>query len=360
MIEGSKTDVQRNYSPLTPILAFRPGDIVTLDASGMPVLLRSLGIGTQNRRNLMAGASSYWQGQKLLSASNSFGASASQLRVTPPVGQVDAVIPIGQMMLEAQESAVVAQAQMNNDVRTIEATNAPIHDRNARCLAVLNPISGQDLGPDREAWQRWQADLFGYALGYQRASEPKPVAIQDVPLAYQPLPLTIGVTVGPVTGRIHQACFAAGTPVQTLEGARPIESLLAGDQVLTQDIRTGLLSYQPIVASFHNPPNQTLKLKIGDETIVATPIHRFWRAGQGWVMARDLVVGDNLRVLGGVAPVSAIEEDKVQPVFNLRVAENDSFFVGVSGSLVHDNSLAEPVTGPFDAVPSVTPAPARH
>lgn len=58
-----------------------------------------------------------------------------------------------------------------------------------------------------------------------------------------------------------------------------------GDAVLSQDVRTGYLSYQPVVAVRHNRPNPTLRIELDHETIVATPIHRFWIAGVGWTMA---------------------------------------------------------------------------
>ena len=61
---------------------------------------------------------------------------------------------------------------------------------------------------------------------------------------------------------------------------------------------------------------------------MATPIHRFWRAGKGWALARDLQPGDRLRVLGGLWQVTALDSDEVQPVFNLEVADGHSFFVG--------------------------------
>jgi hypothetical protein len=157
------------------------------------------------------------------------------------------------------------------------------------------------------------------------------------------------------------SCFAAGTPVRTLLGPRPIESIEVGDQVLAQDVTTGALSFEPVVALHHNPPKPTLRIDLGDEAIVATPIHRFWRAGQGWAMARDLKPGDTIRRLGGTARVVSVSEEQVQPVFNLDVAERRSFFVGASGALVHDNSLVDPVLHPFDApkAPEVAAADAR-
>ena len=105
------------------------------------------------------------------------------------------------------------------------------------------------------------------------------------------------------------------------------------------------------MTSFHNPPNATLRVQLGNETIVPTGIHRFWKAGAGWIMARELKPGDVVRTLGGTATVSAVEDERIQPVFNLEVARGQSFFVGRLGALVHDNSLVAPVLDPFDAPP---------
>ncbi len=135
-----------------------------------------------------------------------------------------------------------------------------------------------------------------------------------------------------------------------MDGPRPIEDLRAGDQVLTQNPKTGELKYQALVAVFHNPPNATLRIELDGESIVATGIHRLWKAGKGWTMARDLKPGDVLRTLGGTAAVKSVVEEKVQPVFNLQVADGESFFVGRSGVLAHDNSTINPTPEPFDAV----------
>ncbi len=141
--------------------------------------------------------------------------------------------------------------------------------------------------------------------------------------------------------------------VRTLGGPARIEEIRVGDQVLTQEPRTGALSYHPVVAAFHNPPNATLRIELDRETIVATGIHRFWKAGKGWTMARDLKPGDAVRTLGGTATVTSVEGDGVQPVFNLQVADAESFFVGEQGALVHDNSLVRPTPEPFDAPPGL-------
>ena len=71
-------------------------------------------------------------------------------------------------------------------------------------------------------------------------------------------------------------------------------------------------------------------------------------------MARDLKPGDLVRTVGGSARLESVEPDKVQPVFNLDVAENRDFFVGKQGCLVYDFSLVQPVLAPFDHVPDLT------
>ena len=112
------------------------------------------------------------------------------------------------------------------------------------------------------------------------------------------------------------------------------------------------------MATVHSQPEKVLKINLSQEAIKATGIDRFWKVGQGWVMARDLKPGDLLRSVGGVSAVRTVEDAGSEPVFNLKVMQAQSFFVGRRGMLVHDNSLVEPVLQPFDAVPelaSITP-----
>ena len=138
--------------------------------------------------------------------------------------------------------------------------------------------------------------------------------------------------------------------VQTLTGREPIESLRLGDQVLTQNIKTGALAYKPILVAHHNPPSKTFEITLGNETIVSSHFHRFWKAGAGWVMARDLKVGEPIRTLSGTVQVTAINDGAVGPVFNLEVADDDDFFVGEVGALAHDNTVPDLRETPFDAV----------
>ncbi len=260
-------------------------------------------------------------------------------------------IPVGQMELDAQRSVQVARLQLAGDVQAIEAYNAPIRATNRRARQILSEAVGTDQGDDHAAWTRWLVNLFGYALAAQKASQDQSTVIEQVPLDYQPQapPITIQAQLTGVSW--HHSCFGAGTPVRTLDGLRPIESLRVGDIVLSQDPKSGQLNYRAVVEVYHNPPNATYRVALDDgESIVATGIHRLWKAGKGWTMARELKAGDVLRTLGGVATIKSVDAEKTQPVYNLKVADGESYFVGSSGVLAHDNSTIKPVPGPFDAV----------
>lgn len=209
-------------------------------------------------------------------------------------------------------------------------------ERIARIIDVLSKTNGRNLGKDPEVWRKWWAEEQGY--------------VYESPTPHQRPDLTRSTGKPTFTSTVHLSCFAAGTPVHTLAGRRPIESIQTGDQVLTQAPRTAELSYQPVLAAVKNKPDRLVEINLGTEVIRATEIHRFWKAGQGWVAARDLEPGDSLRPLGGVAVIKSIKRGQFQPVFNLKVMQAQSFFVGHRGTLVHDNSPVEPVLQPFDMV----------
>jgi hypothetical protein len=229
--------------------------------------------------------------------------------------------------------------QLNHDLGRIRVRNARREAINESARTILMELTGRDLGPSPDSWKKWLAEEQGYVYTRPYATPKRQYT---------------RVYVG-----LHGSCFARGTLVRTLLGLKPIETLSAGDLVLSEDPSTGALSYQAITVVYHNPPNATLTIGIGSEEIVATPIHRFWRVGKGWALARDLKPGDPIRVLGSVVRVSRVEPNAVQPVFNLEVPEGHSYFVGQQGVLVHDNTRLQPVAQPFDAAPALATVATR-
>jgi hypothetical protein len=331
LVEGQRFNTEFVYAPPSlPLVPMLPGDAVKYDAFGLPFI---------DRHNV----------------------TTTRAGTTTTTEDDEFAIPVGRMVLETQFAAVSAQRQLLSDVATIEKANEEIAATNERIASLLERATGQNLGTSRESWAAWWTDHQGYS--YRQAPQPlaKPTAVQVVPLAFRPTsgPIALGssvssVTLIPFASRSH-SCFGAGTQVRTLAGPRAIETIRVGDEVLSQDPATGALDYKPVLSVFHNSPSETLRIRLGNDEVVATGIHRFWLAGKGWVMARDLKPHDKVRSIGGTSEVTSVETDRVQPVFNLEVAGSHSYFVGECGSLVHDNSLVQPTAAPFDAL-ALSPA----
>jgi hypothetical protein len=249
---------------------------------------------------------------------------------------------VNRMMWQRQRQLndleVTVRSFLDEAFREVLPVIASVRQGTARVIETLKNIVGVSPGDSWEDWKRWWVEQQGYAYDPGRFKNPPDLADEPKPVVFR---------------YFHYSCFAAGTPVRTRTGPQPIESVSVGDQVLTQDVRNGTLSFAPVLAALHNNPTLTLRIELDGSTtpIVATDIHRFWKAGRGWVMARDLKPGDAVRTLEGLAQVSAVSLAAVQPVFNLEVGDCQSFFVGQTGVLVHDNSTVQPVVHPFDEVP---------
>ena len=131
-------------------------------------------------------------------------------------------------------------------------TNSAIHQMNGRLLPVLEGVTGQSYGEDRRPGKRG---------GRTRRATPSPPK---------------GSTYKPTSiDQIRRRSRFAHHPAHTVPGSRPvvtpasapgrrsapagsvaIEAIKVGDQVLAQDTRTGELSFQPVLAVFHNPPDR--------------------------------------------------------------------------------------------------------
>jgi tetratricopeptide (TPR) repeat protein len=388
LVKGKDANVKRVYTPLdTPNVPILTGDRLGFDANGQPVIQRpisefSLPVTPMAAASLFFGISGPAVPSQFANVlqragvpaaqSQAFGTKMAQNQnalwqaITGPaatsggfsniggfyvwnLGQ-QVQIPVGGMMQDAQRSAQVAEQQLEGDVQAIKIYNSPIEESNKRVRQVLTDTTGADLGEERTAWEKWVVDLLGFAFAPQMVADSQPTVIQQVPLSYQPQAIPVVQTTSGVYWEVRHSCFGGGTKVRTLDGLHAIETLRIGDQVLTQNPKTGALKYQAVVTVFHNPPNETLRLELDQDAIVVTGIHRLWKAGRGWVMARELKAGDTLRTLGGSVQIKSIAEERKQPVYNLHVADAESFFVGSRGVLAHDNSLINPTPEPFDAI----------
>lgn len=209
---------------------------------------------------------------------------------------------------------------------------------NQRLAAALNIATNQQLPAVPQTWWQWwdqQNDMGRQGQkptrqmsGYQQ------VSVQDRPLFPAPVQL---IPVQQVTQppRRHE-CFAAGTPVVTRFGERPIEKIQVGDLVLAKDIETGELAFKPVVRTTVRPPEKTVRIRIGSDQFETSQGHLFWQCGKGWSQARELQTGVPLHCLAGPESINLIEEGPEVETYNLVVADFHTYFVGEGRVLSHD------------------------
>ena len=190
-------------------------------------------------------------------------------------------------------------------------------------------------------------------------SEDQPIAsprpIDTEPVSREPIspePVKPETPVGPMEGATeppfaNEACFAAGTPVQTASGPKPIELLEPGDWVFARN------QFNPAMAPVLRRVLQIFRLDgkvLVDvslqrpdgrrESITATTQHPFYLCGHGWQGASDLLPGDELAMLNGECPtvVAVTRLEGEHRVYNFEVDTDHTYFVGDAGVWVHNAS----------------------
>ena len=137
-------------------------------------------------------------------------------------------------------------------------------------------------------------------------------------------------------------CFVRGTPVWTKTGQKPIESLSVGDLVLAQNVNTGQIAYKPVMLRTLRPAGPILQISTPDETLLLTRGHPLWVDGVGWQMAKELRDGAVLYSVTGTTRIESVKSATEAETYNLVVADFNTYFVGESGILVHDNTARRP------------------
>jgi hypothetical protein len=126
-------------------------------------------------------------------------------------------------------------------------------------------------------------------------------------------------------------CFAAGTPLLTPDGDKLIEQFKVGDLILTapEDDPQGALEVKPVEEVFVRTA-PVVNLHVGGVIIRTTAEHPFWVRGKGWQPTAFLEIGDELRSRDGkwVTVQGVADSGEVTTVYNLRVAEHHTYFVG--------------------------------
>lgn len=142
-------------------------------------------------------------------------------------------------------------------------------------------------------------------------------------------------------------CFAQGTPVSTPSGLRSIEQICEGERVLTWDpVAEQVVENVVTRLDVHEGHFEVVQVSIGDETITATPEHRFASAAS-WIPLHSastvLVIAGPLCVH---VPVRLEAGARCTTLYNLRTVTG-SYLVGTARALVSGGTLADftrPVT----------------
>ena len=163
-VEGQRFNVARFYAPPAPNIIWRPGDVITFDASGMPMITENVGTISSVTQGV--------PGSKTLVTRTD--------RTSPPQYSV------AQMMAEAQKAAVSAEAQLEGDVAQIKAINANRRRFNDIVVTVAAYATGKDRGQTAKDWRDALAAEKNYRKEPARPQE-KPTVTEMVPLVYQPV-----------------------------------------------------------------------------------------------------------------------------------------------------------------------------
>jgi hypothetical protein len=130
---------------------------------------------------------------------------------------------------------------------------------------------------------------------------------------------------------VLKAWFAAGTPLLTPDGSKPIEEIRIGDLVLSRpegDVEAPVQAM--VVQEVFVRTGQLWVVGVGGREIGTTAEHPFFVQGKGWVAAGELQEGDLISTHEGrwVAAEGVEDTGEYGTVYNLRVAEYHTYFVG--------------------------------
>jgi hypothetical protein len=251
--------------------------------------------------------------------------------------------------LQRQVAAQAANQAADVQLMTSLA-NQPVNDANRRVFPALRETTGQQISDDVGKWWEWWQE-------YNEYHWPKPTYYTyttSQTCYYTPPPF---YATQPYPAGRRGSCFLAGTPVRSETGLVPIESLQPGDRVLAQDQDSGELTFKTILKTTLRPPTSLVRLKAAGEEITTTLGHPFWVSGFGWKMAKQLKEGDLLHGLGGAVRLESVEKlAKEERAHNLVIEGFNTYFVGQTGLLVHDNEFRKPTRA---VVPGLTPEPQK-
>jgi RHS repeat-associated protein len=127
------------------------------------------------------------------------------------------------------------------------------------------------------------------------------------------------------------ACFAAGTPILTPDGHKPIEALQVGDRVLSRPDDDPFQPLRPkqVIATFDRE-DRILEVHVAGQLLRTTPEHPLYVKGRGWTKARDLQQGSMLISHDNrwMHVEMVVFTNEVEKVYNITVEDDNTYYVG--------------------------------
>ncbi|MCK4259682.1 MAG: hypothetical protein KAX49_11930, partial [Halanaerobiales bacterium] len=152
---------------------------------------------------------------------------------------------------------------------------------------------------------------------------------------------------------VPNICFTEETLVSTKKGFKQIKGIKIGDEVYSENVDTGEKGLKKVKNIFINDSYILLHISFEDTEIKTTLPHPFYVVGKGWIEAKDLIVGDKLKLISGEeVEIKDIKKEKLEKpvkVYNFEVEDWHTYYVSEYAVLVHNtgsNPCAE-VAGEF-------------
>jgi hypothetical protein len=221
---------------------------------------------------------------------------------------------------------------------------------NDRVLRALSAAVGRDdLQSSHDWWDWWSR----YQQVYTEGAKPQLQRDYEETWAVERSRGVHRTEERIIQGQVNMSCFAAGTPVITEYGPKPIEEICLGDRVLAQDVETGEIAFKPVLKATVRPPVDLVKITTEHAELVCTPGHPFWVNGHDWLYARELESGMRFHSVTAGEGVTAVEDaGRKEQAYNLVVADFHTYFAGEPRVLSHDNTPRNPTNA---LVPGLMP-----
>lgn len=135
-------------------------------------------------------------------------------------------------------------------------------------------------------------------------------------------------------------CFTSDTLLKTDKGLIPISDIKVGDMVYAYNDESGEMTYKRVYKTFSNTSYEFVHIKIDGEVIKATLEHPFYINSKGWVPAKDVNVGNQVKLASGkdliIESIQSVYLESPCLVYNFEVEDYHTYFVSNIEVLVHN------------------------